>query len=245
MEVYDPSFRVKTNNQWGSDPNALPEMQRRGRSSIGVKDLDRNTLSKSALENNPNLPIFIMDNFETTIQKVYDMDPNRIESITILKDAAATALYGSRAANGVVVITTVAPKSGEVRVTYNMVGTISMPNLNDYNLMNARQKLEAEVASGMYEAEGEDFWFKKIRIEEYQGKLKNVREGVNTYWLAKPLRTEFNHKHSLYLEGGNEEFRYGIDLGYNNENGVIERILPGSYRCRILDLLHDFESAGE
>ena len=85
---------------------------------------DRNTLSKSALENNPNLPIFIMDNFETTIQKVYDMDPNRIESITILKDAAATALYGSRAANGVVVITTVAPKSGEVRVTYNMVGTI-------------------------------------------------------------------------------------------------------------------------
>ena len=150
LEVYDPSFRVKTNNQWGSDPNALPEMQIRGQSSIGVKDLDRNTLSKSALENNPNLPIFIMDNFETTIQKVYDMDPNRIESITILKDAAATALYGSRAANGVVVITTVAPKSGEVRVTYNMVGTISMPNLNDYNLMNARQKLEAEVASGMY-----------------------------------------------------------------------------------------------
>ena len=102
LEVYDPSFRVKTNNQWGSDPNALPEMQIRGQSSIGVKDLDRNTLSKSALENNPNLPIFIMDNFETTIQKVYDMDPNRIESVTILKDAAATALYGSRAANGVV-----------------------------------------------------------------------------------------------------------------------------------------------
>ena len=64
LEVYDPSFRVKTNNQWGSDPNALPEMQIRGQSSIGVKDLDRNTLSKSALENNPNLPIFIMDNFE-------------------------------------------------------------------------------------------------------------------------------------------------------------------------------------
>ncbi|MFR7811952.1 MAG: hypothetical protein ACLU4N_23405 [Butyricimonas faecihominis] len=41
------------------------------------------------MENNPNLPIFIMDNFETTIQKVYDMDPNRIESITILKDAGS------------------------------------------------------------------------------------------------------------------------------------------------------------
>ena len=62
-----------------------------------------------------------------------------------------------------------------------------------------------------------------------QRKLKNVREGVNTYWLAKPLRTEFNHKHSLYLEGGNEEFRYGIDLGCNKENGVMK----GSYRDRI------------
>ncbi|MFR5657294.1 MAG: hypothetical protein ACLUDU_04565 [Butyricimonas faecihominis] len=88
-------------------------------------------------------------------------------------------------------------------------------------------KLE-EVASA-YDGEGEDFWIQKMRIEEYQGKLKSVREGVNTYWLAKPLRTEFNHKHSLYLEGGNEEFRYGIDLGYNNENGVMK----GSYRDRI------------
>ncbi|WP_158582649.1 SusC/RagA family TonB-linked outer membrane protein [Odoribacter sp. AF15-53] len=229
LEVYDPSFRVRTNNQWGSDPNALPEMQIRGQSSIGVKDLDRNTLSKSALENNPNLPIFILDNFETTIQKIYDMDPNRIESVTILKDAAATALYGSRAANGVVVITTVAPKSGEIRVTYNMVGTVSMPNLKDYNLMNAREKLEAEVAAGLFNMEGEELWIGLMRLEEYQAKLRNVQEGVNTYWLAKPLRTEFNHKHGLYLEGGNEEFRYGIDLGYNNENGVMK----GSYRDRI------------
>ncbi len=60
-----------------------------------------------------------------------------------------------------VVITTVAPKSGEVRVTYNMVGTISMPNLNDYNLMNARQKLEAEVASGMYDGKERIFGYKK------------------------------------------------------------------------------------
>ena len=110
LEVYDPSFRVKTNNQWGSDPNALPEIQIRGQSSIGIKDLDKNTLSKSALENNPNLPIFILDGFEVAINKIYDMDPNRIETMYILKDAAATALYGSRAANGVVVVTTVAPK---------------------------------------------------------------------------------------------------------------------------------------
>ncbi len=70
----------------GVRPECLAGNADPGQSSIGVKDLDRNTLSKSALENNPNLPIFInMDNFETTIQKVYDMDLNRIESITILQ----------------------------------------------------------------------------------------------------------------------------------------------------------------
>ncbi len=67
-----------------------------------------------------------------------------------------------------------------------MVGTISMPNLNDYNLMNARQKLEAEVASGMYDGGRRGFWIQKMRIEEYQGKLKNVREGVNTIGWRNP-----------------------------------------------------------
>ena len=79
-----------------------------------LRELDKDGLSKSQLENNPNLPTFILDGFEVSVEKIYDMDPNRIESITTLKDAAATAMYGSRAANGVVVITTVAPKPGRV-----------------------------------------------------------------------------------------------------------------------------------
>ena len=54
---------------------------------------------------NPNMPVFIVDGFETTAEKVFDMDPYRVETITLLKDAAATAIYGSRASNGVVVIT--------------------------------------------------------------------------------------------------------------------------------------------
>ncbi len=77
---------------------------------MGIKELDKDQLSKSQLENNFNLPLFIMDGFEISARKLYDFDPNRIENVTILKDAAATAMYGSRAANGVVVITTIAPK---------------------------------------------------------------------------------------------------------------------------------------
>ena len=61
----------------------MPEMYIRGRSGIGVKELDPNYTTKGNLENNPNLPTFIMDGFEVNVQKVYDMDPNRIESITI------------------------------------------------------------------------------------------------------------------------------------------------------------------
>ena len=74
---------------------------------------------RTTLENNPNLPVFILDGFEVDVQKIYDLDVNRIESITILKDAAATAMYGSPAANGVVVVTTVAPKPGEMQIYYN------------------------------------------------------------------------------------------------------------------------------
>lgn len=228
LQTFDPSFRIQQNNQWGSDPNNVPELYIRGRSGIGVKDLDRkNNLSKSELENNPNLPTFIMDGFEISVEKLYDMDPNRIESITILKDAAASAMYGSRAANGVVVITTVAPVPGKVSVSYSMTGTVTAPDLTDYNLMNAREKLEAEVAAGIYK--GENPTAQNKYDVEYNGKLNNIVHGVDTYWLSKPLQTAFNHKHSLYIEGGTNDIRFGLDMLYNNEDGVMKE----SFRDRM------------
>ena len=85
LQAFDPSFRIKENNRWGSDPNALPEVYIRGESGLGVRQLDADALSKSNLVDSPNLPTFIMDGFEVSVSKLYDMDPNRIESITILK----------------------------------------------------------------------------------------------------------------------------------------------------------------
>ena len=220
LQVFDPAFRMVENNQWGSDPNALPEMYIRGRSGIGVKELDTDKLSKSNLKDNPNLPLFIMDGFQVSIQKVYDMDPNRIESMTILKDAAATAMYGSRAANGVVVITTVPPTPGKVHATYTMTGTLNMPDLSDYNLMNAREKLETEVLGGVFIDDRPSYQI--AYNQEYNNKLANIKEGVDTYWLSKPLRTIFNHKHSLFLEGGHEDLRFGLNMFYNNGDGVMK-----------------------
>ena len=217
MQSFDPSFRLMTNTQFGSDPNALPEMYIRGRSGVGVRDLDKDQLSKSNLQNNPNLPTFIMDGFEVSIEKVYDLDPTRIESMTILKDAAATAIYGSRAANGVVVITTVAPKPGEVRVSYNFTGTLEMPDLRDYNLANAAEKLEIERLSGLFE--NDNFG---QSINDYNIKLAQIQRGVDTDWTVLPLRNAFDHKHSLYVEGGTQNLRYGVDASYNGTSGVMK-----------------------
>lgn len=230
LQVFDPSFRIRENNKWGSDPNALPEVNIRGTSSTGVKELDTDALDKSNLKNNSNLPTFIMDGFEITAEKLYDFDPNRIQNITILKDAAATAIYGSRAANGVVVITTVAPKMGQMSVTYSLTGSVSMPDLRDYNLMNARELLDTEIAAGFYERDKDQHLSAYYgKLEELYAKEANIRKGVDTYWLSKPLRTEFNTQHSLYMEGGAQGMRYGIDFNYRNEGGVMKE----SFRKRI------------
>lgn len=217
MQSLDPSFRMMTNTQFGSDPNALPEMYIRGRSGVGIRDLDKNSLSKSNLENNPNLPTFIMDGFEVSLEKIYDLDPSRIESMTILKDAAATALYGSRAANGVVVLTTVTPKPGEIRVSYNFTGTVEMPDLRDYNLANAAEKLEIERLAGLFEDDDHG-----QNIVDYNQKYAQIARGIDTDWMVLPLRNAFDHKHNVFVEGGTQNLRYGVDASYNGTKGVMK-----------------------
>ena len=154
------------------------------------------------------MPVFIVDGFETTAEKVFDMDPYRVATITLLKDAAATAIYGSRASNGVVVITTVAPAGGKMSVSYNGDMTFYAADLTDYNLCNAEEKLNLEVLSGMYDISKrlhytQDKFSDKVYMDEaYNYRLANVREGVNTYWLDKPLNNvTLAHKHSLRLDG--------------------------------------------
>lgn len=90
--------------------------------------------------------------------------------------------------------------------------------------MNAKEKFATEIAAGIYKSEDRDEQYKLDR--EYNGKLNNITKGVNTYWLSKPLRTVFNHKHSVYIEGGSQDIRFGVDLLYNNDDGVMK----GSYR---------------
>ena len=70
LQVFDPSLRIMKNNDMGSDPNTVPEFYIRGRSGVGVMELDKNSVSKTALQHNPNSPLFIMDGYEVKIDKV-------------------------------------------------------------------------------------------------------------------------------------------------------------------------------
>lgn len=222
IQSFDPSFRIMDNTQFGSDPNATPEMMIRGQSGVGNRTLDTDKLSKSNLKNNPNLPTFIMDGFEVSIEKIYDLDPTRIESITILKDAAATAIYGSRAANGVVVVTTIAPKPGEVRVSYGFTGTLETPDLRDYNLANASEKLEIERRAGLFEKGYPGINSESAGVNAYNQKLALIKRGIDTDWLSIPLRNGFDQKHSVFIEGGTQNLRYGIDGSFNKVQGVMK-----------------------
>ena len=144
-------------------------------------------------------------------------------SITILKDAASTAIYGSKAANGVIVVETVKPEAGKLQVSYTGNMNLSMPDLSSYNLMNAREKLEFERLAGRFEPAS---WSTTSEVELnrlYNEKLKVIESGVDTYWLAEPLRVGVNQKHSLYVQGGEGNFLFGLGAGYNGVSGVMEK----------------------
>ena len=163
-----------------------------------------------------------MDGIEVTATTVYDMDMNRIASFSILKDAAATSLYGSRGANGVILITTKRPDPGKIRVTVNANYNISVPDLRSYNLMDAREKLEYERLAGLYTNKYGNREEQTLLDIKYNKILSEIERGVNTYWLSQPLTTSLNQRYSAFLEGGDDHFRYGLNLKYDNDKGVMK-----------------------
>ena len=216
LSILDPSFKMIENNLDGSNPNVIPDFQIRGTASMP----STNELTSSFV-GSPNMPTFIMDGFEVTAEKVFDLDPMRIESMTILKDAAATAIYGSRASNGVVVINTKQPEAGKLRLLYNLDVSFNIPDLTDYDLLNATEKLQLGKAAGYFDPFG-TIDQTEARERDYNYRLGLVQQGYNTYWLDKPLEVAIGHKHTLSVEGGEKAMRYSLDLTYENVPGVMK-----------------------
>ena len=216
ISAFDPSIRSIPNTEFGSDPNKVPEITIRGENGFDLRS------SADDSRSNPNAPLYLLDGIEVSAVRIYDLDMNRIESFVILKDASATSLYGSRGANGVILITTIPPKEGNIRVSTNANYTISVPDLRDYNLMNASEKLEYELLAGVYTSRTNNRE-EQIGLDiKYNDRLSEVVRGVNTYWLSKPLRTSINQRYNAFIEGGDKSFRYGITLNYDTDKGVMK-----------------------
>ncbi len=226
IAALDPSFKLVDNIAMGSDPNTIPDIQVRGMNSLPNTDV---TNLNEEYKGKSNLPTFILDGFEVSVEKIYDLDPNRISNISILKDASATAIYGSRAANGVVIIDTKAPVSGKLRLNYYGSVDMEVADISDYNLLNAAEKLRYEDLAGLYKGSNA-VYVQEEYLKSYNERLKLVSRGYDTDWLAKPLKSVgISNKHSIQLEGGNDSFRYGVNLNYNGTSGVMK----GSDRERL------------
>ena len=207
-----PGMHIVENNEQGSNPNAIPEIILRGTTALPVNG-----------EYGLNTPLIILDGVEISLEDLYDLNMQDIEHIDVLKDASAKAIYGEKAANGVIVVETVKPEAGKLQVSYNGNMNISIPDLSSYNLMNSREKLEFELLAGRYDPAS---WStaSEVKLNElYNEKLKVIESGVNTYWLAEPLRVGVNQKHSLYVQGGEGNFLFGLGAGYNGISGVMEK----------------------
>ena len=155
------------------------------------------------------------------------INPDDIASMTILKDAAAASLYGSRAANGVVIITTKQGKEGKTRVSYDMeTGWTNMAVRNQYNMMNAKDTKDyywhaiknyfIEYA-GMDEAAAAS-----AANEEVPGWFYNYNSNTNTDWKKEVYKNGLNTNHQVAINGGNEKTRFYTSFGYNKVKGIVK-----------------------
>lgn len=213
----DPSVMILASNEFGSSPSHLPDLRIRGGNGMPAFGQVTTTANNAI-----NRPLIVLDGFETSLEKLMDLDENEVQSITLLKDGSATSLYGSRGANGVIVVTTKQPIPGKLQFSYRGEINIEVPDLSQYDLLNAREKFDLENLAGLYTM-GTTTPKTQIELEQYRSQiLQNIIEGVDTYWLSKPLRLGVGQNHDIKAQGGDDSFRYSLSMQYRNVAGVMK-----------------------
>lgn len=196
-----PGLNVKTGS---GQPGRNADVVIRGKGSI----------------NGSTSPLYILDGIEIRSADFSSMNQNDFETITVLKDAASTSIYGSRAANGVIVITTKKGRAGKFRLSYDgQLGTAKLPK-NQLLLMNTQEKLdfETKVAGnpwGWTDQEVADFRKIDVKWNDYVFRKANVQS------------------HQLSASGGSEKTTFYTSLGYYNEEGVTIETGIKKYNARI------------
>ena len=216
----DASLLIVQNNEMGSDPNTLPEIQLRGASTM----LDISDLENQKKRPEYNQPLFIMDGFEVDLERVMDLNQNDIENITILKDASATSLYGSRGANGVIFITTTLANAGSLTVSYEGRLNLQIPDFSTYdNLMTASEKFETEKLYGVWNNLNSYLSSGQKMEDAYKELEAAIADGVNYDWLKVPTRTGVGQNHVLRFMGSQENWNYMLSLAYDDTQGAMKK----------------------
>ncbi|MFW0716037.1 SusC/RagA family TonB-linked outer membrane protein [Pedobacter sp. N23S346] len=177
-----PGLVISTNN----NPNATPSVTLRGASTLR---------SGNAME-----PYYVIDGVPGVSLSL--ISPEDIASIDVLRDASATAIYGSKAANGVIIVTTKKGKTNQTTVSYNGYASIDKV-AKRWDLMDASQYKNFVLNNG-------------FSLDPYDDR------GANTDWQKKVLRTGVSHSHNLSVIGGSEKTKFNASVNYFKNNGVIK-----------------------
>lgn len=170
-------------------------------------------------------PYILVDGVETgTLSSV---DPNDIETISVLKDAASAAIYGSKAANGVILITTKRGKTGKPKISYS--GYVSFQNAT--NMIERMGSYEyATLLNQALEAEGMAKRFSDEELQKF--KAGNDPNYPDTDWYDLAYKTGIQHRHNINVNGGAENVKYMASLGYLNQTGILPNADREQYNAR-------------
>ena len=176
------------------------------------------------------------------------LNPQDIERIDVLKDASATALYGTKAANGVIVITTKRGHIGAPMVSYNMTGTFKFrPRYSDRHidvmtseervqfsrdLLNSNYNFSGNVSLVGYEYLYEQLYARQISYQEFEEQVAKM-ESLNTDWFSALGNDVFSSQHTISLTGGSDMIRYYASIGYTDDNDVVKSNRNDRYTAKL------------
>ncbi len=180
---------------------------------------------------NSAAPYILIDGLESGSLNM--LDPSDIESISVLKDAASAAIYGSKAANGVILITTKRGRSGKARINYS--GTVGMQSAT--RLMERMGSYEyATLTNELRKAAGQTPQFSDEALQKFRDG-SDPENYPNTDWYALAFRTALQQRHNLSVSGGTDQIKYMGSIGYLGQTGILPNAQRNQYNVRTnLDL---------
>ncbi|WP_294471051.1 TonB-dependent receptor [uncultured Bacteroides sp.] len=217
-------------NIQSAQPGGAAKFRIRGEASVGAGNEPLIVIDGFPVSSSSSLGSGNVYNAGDTDNVLESLNPDDIESISVLKDAASTAIYGARAGHGVILITTKRGKSGKPKVTYSASG--SFQNIRaDYDMLSAKEYMEVQ------NMQLKERWLRTYGMGIYEGYIHNdneptpftpkysdeqIRNAAGTDWLDEVTRTGYMQQHNVSINGGGETTKYMASINYMDQKGVVK-----------------------